>query len=215
VLAEAVPGPTLTALVRHGDPRAGDAIEQAGAVLGRLHAAPPALAGGRPARDLHHELDAVSRIVASVAPLAPEAAAAVNAVRSRTAEISSALPPPGVAFVHGDYKADHLILGPTTTLIDFDRCGTGDPALDVAKFLADLRWWAGSDGSTQAAEERFLAGYHGDPATVARARGLEPLWSVKLAGRRLPVHEAGWAPRLRASADAAERRLEQVAGAGR
>src|SRR5207248_2187092 len=71
------------------------------------------------------------------------------------------VPAEPACFAHGDYKADHLLVGRAgVTLIDFDRCARSEPALDLAKFLADVRWWTERrPGAVASAQAEFLAGY--------------------------------------------------------
>jgi aminoglycoside phosphotransferase (APT) family kinase protein len=99
-------------------------------------------------------------------------------------------------FIHGDYKSDHLLVGRNRlTVIDLDRCAAGDPALDLGKFLADLRWWLGAQGTdaVATAQQMFLSGYGPAPSTrLARARALEPLALLKIAARRVQQHEPDW-----------------------
>jgi hypothetical protein len=90
-------------------------------------------------------------------------------------------------------------------LLDFDRCGAADPALDLAKLVADLRWWCGPD--QQCAEgliDSFRRGYgDADPARWERTAHLARLFQLKLAARRCAVHDPAWETRVRARVSAA------------
>ena len=100
--------------------------------------------------------------------------------------------------VHGDMKADHLLAGPDgVVVLDGDRCALADPALDVGKFLADLRWWsvAGSGFGVADAEAEVLAGYASPGPRLDRARLYSALMLVKMAGRRVSVARRDWAAR--------------------
>lgn len=212
VLFSRSPGVPLAALLRRGDRRAGRFIEVAGSTLRSLHDAPP------PTRLRTHlvedEITAVGRASETVCELLPCSRSAVEHVLAGTPERLARLADEAPTFVHGDYKCDHLLVGRTTTLIDLDRCRGGDPALDLAKFLADLRWWlaaAGPDALAQA-EERFLAGYRCEPGRLARARALEPLCSLKVAARRVHVHEPEWDRRTAELVEAAAQRLRLLDG---
>lgn len=212
VLFPMATGVALAGLLRRGDRRAGRFVELAGSTLRSLHDAPPP--GGLCTRLVDDEVAAVGRAAETICALLPGSRSAVAHVLSCTPELLDRLANEAPTFVHGDYKCDHLLVGRTATLIDLDRCGCGDPALDLAKFLADLRWWlggAGADGLAQA-EERFLAGYRCESGRLARARALEPLFSLKVAARRVHVHETEWDRRTADLVEAAARRLRLLAG---
>jgi len=62
----------------------------------------------------------------------------VDALGESLDEIAS--PDAATGLVHGDCKPDQFLMnGTVTTILDFDHCGTADPATDVATFLATLR----------------------------------------------------------------------------
>ena len=205
----AVAGRPLSRLLA-GD-GAPDDLTAAGRLLGRLHGAPAGAIDGLPARTLDAELAGVRRAAEALGCLLPRAGTAVAQVLDRTPEVLGGLASEDPVLLHGDYKADHVLVGPTSTVIDFDRCGTGDPALDLAKFLADLAWWLPDAPTLAAAERAFLAGYGcRDSARLARARALEPLFSVKMAARRVRLHDAGWERRASALVDSAAGRLERL-----
>jgi aminoglycoside phosphotransferase len=110
--------------------------------------------------------------------------------------------------LHGDAKADNVVVeGDRVILLDLDRCAWGDPALDLGKLIADLRWWAGVTGSNAADLIRGLRVGYGDgaPGQWERARLLAVVFQLKLAARRTPIHLPGWAQRIRAAvAEAAQ-----------
>lgn len=108
---------------------------------------------------------------------------------------------------HGDLKCDNVIAHRRSVrLLDLDRCGWGDPALDLGKLLADLRWWgrwAGADvtGLTAA----LVDGYGlADAARWQRARLLAVLFELKFAARRAAVHDPAWRAQVEAQVTAAE-----------
>jgi hypothetical protein len=79
-------------------------------------------------------------------------------------------------------------------LLDLDRTGLADPAMDLGKLMADLRWW-GHHYSLDVAPlvSRFINGYGPcDPARLSRARLIAVLYRLKLAARRIPVHSLDW-----------------------
>ncbi len=72
-----------------------------------------------------------------VAPdLARRAAQLLHKVSAAAERCKSGPPSP----LHGDYTPSQLILGAASiTIVDFDRVGFGDPAVDVGTFMAKLR----------------------------------------------------------------------------
>jgi len=119
------------------------------------------------------------------------------------------LPQEAPSFTHGDFKADHLWAAPgRLTLIDFDRCRLVDPAADVGKLLADLRWWYGACGRADLewAQQHFLNGYGegASAARLARARIYEAILLAKIAVRRVRLFEPDWEGRTRALIERAE-----------
>ena len=87
--------------------------------------------------------------------------------------------------LHGDAKADNLVVeGDRVIFLDLDRCAWGDPALDLGKLIADLRWWASVTGADAADLIRGLRVGYGDGHP--RAVGTSPA-----AGRRVPAQAGG------------------------
>ena len=81
-------------------------------------------------------------------------------------------------------------------MLDFGSCAIGDPALDVGKFLADLRWWSSLSGRGSASVRgAFLESYRAEEARLLRARVYEGLLLVVLAAHRVPLYHPGWAER--------------------
>jgi aminoglycoside phosphotransferase (APT) family kinase protein len=68
----------------------------------------------------------------------PEEAAALERARAAL-ERTAPPPPPSLCFVHGDFGPANLLwrLGQVVVL-DFDKCTSGDPALDLGNLLAQL-----------------------------------------------------------------------------
>ena len=94
--------------------------------------------------------------------LLPAAWREIQALLGEAAAAYGALPQEADGFIHGDFKADHVLVESTgrLTLIDFDACGLGDPAYDIGKFLADLAWaYAGCPAcDLEAARAAFFGG---------------------------------------------------------
>jgi Ser/Thr protein kinase RdoA (MazF antagonist) len=150
-----------------------------------------------PARDLAEEARLVARACEQLTPLSPPASALVSDLLGRVQAANSELPPEEPGFAHGDLKCDHLLVHrDRLTLIDFDTCLWADAALDIGKFLADLRWWhtQGSLPDLHGTQAAFLAGYDGAlaPDRLARSRLFEVLIFVKIVARRVRVHERDW-----------------------
>jgi hypothetical protein len=205
-----VPGAPLSACLRGGARGAGAHLRQGGATLRRLHDAPPELAALVEPHGLEAELAATDRASEVIRRLTPDTGAVVRDILARTRDLLSRVPDEPARFAHGDFKADHLLMGRTgVTLIDFDRCARAEPSLDLAKFLADVRWWMAKRPSAVAsAQEEFLDGY--GPTSrlrLARARMLEPLLLLKMTARRVPVHETDWDGRTAALVEWADQLL--------
>jgi Ser/Thr protein kinase RdoA (MazF antagonist) len=213
VLFPSVPGVPLSACLRGGARGAGAHLRQGGLALRRLHEAPAKFAALVESRGVEAELAATDRATEAIRKLMPSTGTVVRDILARTRDLLSRVPAEPLRFAHGDYKADHLLVGRSgVTLIDFDRCARAEPALDLAKFLADLRWWmAHRSGAVASAQEEFLGGY--GPTTrlrLARARMLEPLLLLKMTARRVPVHETDWDGRTAALVETAEQLLRDV-----
>jgi Ser/Thr protein kinase RdoA (MazF antagonist) len=114
------------------------------------------------------------------------------------------LPTEAPTFTHGDLKSDNVLASTEgIRLLDLDRCGPADPALDLAKFVADLRWWSDEDRARTLADA-FRSGYGAcDPARWDRAEPLTRLLQLKLAARRCAVHDLSWESDVRARVSAA------------
>jgi aminoglycoside phosphotransferase (APT) family kinase protein len=199
VLYSQVEGTPLSSLLRRNPRRGAKHLRQAGMVLRRLHDAPDDLARGLPAWDAAAEIAATERAGEHVAYLLSRAATIGADVVGRAGELLAQVPTEPPVFGHGDYKADHLYVGARgLTLIDFDSCRRAEPALDLGKFLADLRWWFSLTGQPGlgAAQERFLEGYGPTPRPrVVRARVYEAILLLKLTARRVPLNDADWVGR--------------------
>jgi len=212
LLYRQVPGAPLSEqLQSSADPKG--QLRRAAALLRCIHAAPPELV-----EDHRHELDveigAVARASEHIAALSPATGAAIQAVLARVQAFHTRLPQERVAFVHGDFKLDHLCAAPgALTVLDLDRCCAGDPALDIGKLLADLRWWyTGTGGDFGRGRWQFLDGYFGErtPPRLLRARLYEALLLVKIAARRVPLFEPGWQMRTDALVAQAEHALADL-----
>lgn len=76
----------------------------------------------------------------------PEEAATLRSTLARLELRAAALPAPS-ALTHGDFGAGQLLWERgRLVVLDFDKCGWGDPALDLGNFTAQLRRRALLDG---------------------------------------------------------------------
>jgi len=202
VLYARVVGTPLSNCLRRIGQSLASPLKGTGAALYALHQLPQAFAVPLESQDFVAELEEIARASEHVSTLLPSVGATIKALLERARELYERLPVEPPAFAHGDFKADHVWVTPDgLTLIDFDSCHLGDPALDVGKFLADLRFWYaiyGHKGLKQA-QECFLVGYAPGTLTerVMRARVYESVELVKLAVRRVHLFEDDWATRTK------------------
>lgn len=206
------PGRGLASLVSCGT-GAVSAVEQVGRAVRVIHESPTS--------GEHSALEAIgSRGVEA------EAAGALRASQ----HISALLPTVGITYAnvvadvilglerlpveeatlaHGDVKADNLLVdGHRLHILDLDRSCWAEPALDLGKFLADLRWWSRSQLAAAGLEAAFRAGYgECDPIRWARADLLSTLFEVKFAARRCDLHDPYWPSHVRAQVSRAAKPL--------
>ena len=179
-------------------------LTQSGAALRTLHQAPADITQGLPTIRMEAELKAIRRTCEHIAALLPETWRRVESALRRAADMYGALPQEAPTFVHGDFKADHVLTaGNQLTLIDFDSCALADPAYDIGKFLADLVWWSGDAYSVAGAQmsNAFLAGYGlaENDARLQRARIWQTLIGIKMAAHRVRIFDAQWGARTDAA----------------
>lgn len=219
LLYRRVDGQALAALLRRGERSVGGHLKRAGRLLAILHAGATRVAVGLEERTHHDEIRSTLRACEHIDTLAPELGADIGGLLSRAGDLLDRLPTESVGFCHNDYKSDHLLVtSRSMTLIDFDSCVRAGSALDVGKFLADLRWWLSDqpESAVMAAQQIFLDGYCAAqgadiPASgFARARVYEAILLVKLAARRLRVDSVGWAGDTAARVGDAERILAEI-----
>jgi aminoglycoside phosphotransferase (APT) family kinase protein len=157
---------------------------------------PEGLPAGPDAADRAAETLRTAQVVDA---LAPALGVRLRQGVGRALELLAALPAEAPTATHGDFKCDNLLVsGPVLHLLDFDRCARGDPAADIGKFLADLRWWTDGDGpAADRLHGAFLHGYGAaDRARMARARLYDGLALLRMAARRVPVQDPDWAGRV-------------------
>jgi aminoglycoside phosphotransferase (APT) family kinase protein len=180
-------------------------LVRAGMILRALHTAPPELAEGLPASSFDDAAKEVHKAAGHIRFLLPATGAALEEVLDRARKLHARLPAEADVFTHADYKADHLLATPDRlTVIDFDTCARADPALDLGKLIADLRYWAfnGRAVDPDGARARLLDGYGpADGPRLLRARLYEALVLAKLTVRRVSVADPDFARRTAALFD--------------
>jgi aminoglycoside phosphotransferase (APT) family kinase protein len=198
----------------HGRPAGpGDAdLEAVGSLLRLIHRGVPP---SGPAATLAGEIEAVERAAGHVDALLPAAATALRRTLAAARERDERTGAQSAVLVHGDFKLDHLFWdGASVTVIDLDRAGPGEPALDLGKMLADLRWRRTGGGPAGGADacDRLLRGYRRIGAhCLARARLYEVVFLLKAAARRAPLLDPSWERVV----EAAVRDAEALVDAGR
>ncbi|MEW6071944.1 MAG: phosphotransferase [Planctomycetota bacterium] len=165
----------------------------AGETLGRLHALSP---GGGPASGAGESRDELLALFA-VDP----------ALLRRAAGAPAAPAPERRTWIHGDFHPDQVLRAAEGgwKLLDLDLAGIGDPAGDLAAWIADhLEESPGTDFA--AAAEPLLAGYAESGAPPVAARRL-----AEATARELVRRAAGAIRRLEAGATDKARRLVAAA----
>lgn len=200
VLYEQVLGTPIPEYLRRPGQSLASLLKGAGRALYVLHQLPRELAGPLDLHDFAAEAAEIARTSEHVSALLPPVGEALKALLERAQQLYQRLPLEPPAFTHGDFKAEHVwVTAEGAALIDFDSCHLGDPALDVGKFLADLRSWSVvfSQDELREAQEQFLGGYRpGVPAErLVRARLYETIELVKMTVRRVRMFESDWASR--------------------
>jgi hypothetical protein len=206
-----VVGLPLSKVITLSGAAAGDVVRAAGATMKVLHDA--GFAEELPSRpDADGQARETLRTAELVDLLAPAVGSRMRRTVGRVLESLAGLPGETPTVVHGDFKCDNLVAGGSRVhLLDFDRCGRGDPAADIGKFLADLRWWsAGDDALAARLHEAFLDGYGVlGPTRAARARAYDALLQLRMAARRVPVQDPEWEGRVTRLVGAAEATLAE------
>jgi aminoglycoside phosphotransferase (APT) family kinase protein len=189
-------------------------LRRAGMALRALHSAPPDVAAGAVAHGFDGELAAVGRACEHVGVLLPDAGRAIAAMLGQARAAYGRLADEPATLVHGDAKLDHFWSAPRgLTLLDLDRSCPDDPAFDVGKLLADLRWrFALSRTPGVADAQRGLLDGYGcrSAARLGRARVFEAVFLLKIAGRRVPLFHPRWADMTFGLLAAARAALEQT-----
>lgn len=192
--------------------------------LGRLHRAPPV--AGLKERSLDHELSRIDAWQAEIAPQLPaDPASRLHDARERWRNFARDLAPPERVMIHKDYYLAHVLWdGRGVWVVDFDELAVGDPAFDVAHFLAHLEYHAQRSNAEPAPWSEAAACFRGAyPAAQAgrsfdaRLRFYAAYTFLKLAATVLRRRREGWerlAGSLAASACREAEGLPCVGGEG-
>lgn len=179
-LQERVRGRLLTDLLDAPDTAP---VRAAGRALARLHGVDPGRIGDAPEWTMRDELavmrDALERAAAARPGLRPTLAA----LGAELVAKAEALPPTPRRGIHRDFYPDQVIVAPGKVwLLDLDLFSLGDPAIDIANFIAHLREHALRRDAPPpyAHEDAFLSGY-AQIAPLPDAGRLDVLARVSLA----------------------------------
>jgi aminoglycoside phosphotransferase (APT) family kinase protein len=201
-----VPGVPLSRRLTTGSTGAVQAVAEAGRVLRVLHESPTGpdslLRKGGPGA-AHAEATETLRAGEHVRALVPDVGATYEQCVSDVVEALDRTPGQAEVVSHGDYKSDNLIVhGDRLTILDLDRAAWADPARDLGKFLADLRWWCRDPAGAAALTASFRTGYGvGDDARWERAGLWSALFRLRMTARRLAVHDVDWTEEVRGRVD--------------
>jgi aminoglycoside phosphotransferase (APT) family kinase protein len=166
---------------------------------------PPSTDEEKP-RDVKAEVASTIRAGEHIGTLVPQLGSDFLTIVGAVVDGLAHVPTEAPTFTHGDLKSDNVLASEgQVRLLDLDRCGPADPALDLAKFAADLHWWCAPDSDrARALSESFRAGYgECDPSRWHRAALLTRLFDLKLTARRCAVHYPAWDSHVRARVAAA------------
>ena len=149
-------------------------------------------------RDADEQVALTLRAGEHISALLPAVGKTYHELVGQLAERLDRLPVGPSALVHGDLKCDHVLVHrDRLRLIDLDRAGRGEPALDLGALMADLRWWFPDQASGFAVTLRDGYGPC-EAARLARAETLESLIQLRHVARRYAVHDPEWEPKVRA-----------------
>lgn len=197
VLYRRILGQPLSRSLHHPSQETVRSLRAVGIALRALHGFPPASVGSLKLHDLAAEIKLIKRSCKHVPVLLPPVGATVEAMLKRATELNELLPQEQPVFTHGDFLTEHVwVTSRGLVLIDLDNCCLADPALDLGKFLADLRFLYAKyeQEGVEEAQKEFLAGYSPGtpPERIIRARLYEAVKLAKMAGRRVFVFESDW-----------------------
>lgn len=203
LLMEWLPGVPVNQVVeQEGLEQAKAAIRLAAEALSKLH---QLQVGSESLRSLESDWERHGKRADRLSLVAPELSERVEALRDQIKSRLSQFDSHPKVFLHGDYKTSQLLMdGGRISVVDFDRAGIGDPAIDVGNFMADLHREAVTSGQAFLRDlaDEFLTEYQArspelDNELKVRARLMQNLALVRMAMRTFrhaPHTEASAAP---------------------
>ncbi len=209
------PGRPLRSLLRLRTSQRQRAVYVLGRALRVMHATPagagaPPRSTGAGGHDGEAEAAAWLRTGEHISALSADVGRRYAALVADAVDALDRLPKEGATLTHGDLKSDNLLAdGDRLRILDLDRVGWADPALDLGKFVADLHWWcAGSDADKLSSA--FRAGYGAtSPSRWARADVLAALFRLKFAARRVGVQDVDWSREVHRQVEGVSRMLRK------
>jgi Phosphotransferase enzyme family len=159
----------------------------------------PGRTGRTHRHDPESEVAATLRAGEHIAVLLPAVGARYRDLARQAGERLEHLPDEPTTLVHGDAKCDNVLVhGRRLRILDLDRCGRADPALDLGRLLADVRWWCPDDPRAGRWSAVLGHGYGADvPRRWARARTWAVLFRLRNTARRCAVHDPAWVSAVR------------------
>jgi aminoglycoside phosphotransferase (APT) family kinase protein len=209
-------GTSLSQRLRARRPPGAAHAQQIGHLMRAVHSAVPPPGSALPLRELDGEARVTVRACEAMTALRPDLGALAAGIVERARERLERLEQEPPTVVHGDMKADHMLWGREgLTVLDTDRCSLADPAFDLGKMLADLRWWSAATRQPDAAgvEAQMLAAYGAARPRLARAELHAAMLLVRMAARRVSLAAPDWASRTAGLLAAAGRAVEVRAAA--
>jgi aminoglycoside phosphotransferase (APT) family kinase protein len=181
-LQEEAPGETLAGHLEPGAATQPEIFARTGTALARLHEIPAAVDRRWSFDD---EADVLERVLNLAAQDMPGAGEALRMIRCAARTSLERLGDAPVCGIHRDFYFDQVLVdGPRIWLLDLDLYTIGDPAIDLANFLAHLDEFGlrrfGDVGALDAAASAFLSGYADIRALPAVDR-IETLRATSLA----------------------------------
>lgn len=176
-----VRGHLLTGLLESPDTAP---LQAAGRALAHLHGVGLDRIGEAAEWTMRDELAVMRDALDKAAAVRPEFGRQLATLDAVLTEQAEALPPGPRIGIHRDFYPDQVIVAPDRTwLLDLDLFAIGDPAIDIANFIAHLREYAlrgGLEEKFRAQEDAFLTGY-ARIAPLPDAARLDVLTRVSLA----------------------------------
>jgi Phosphotransferase enzyme family len=179
------------------DPSRPDSFDQwmyrAGQSAARIHGVSTTTASIEHSVD--NELAIAARAVRHIGELAPQHRGTVEEIVERLWVAATSTDPVRVVTLHGDIKLDHLHrCNGQLLVIDIDRAGHGEAAIDLGNLMADIRWWGRADpaGHMDAAVAEVVRGYDDSLAESPRVRLTEAVGLLRIAGRRPQLTSPSW-----------------------